>query len=212
MFGGEDALRFWEAVVVSDEGTTLMTVKVALGTRVRVREVVERYRKVRRALTGSAEWDVAGLSRGEAAVVRAELRAEVVRLREAGELLDTVDAIAAYGVRREVEARGWRRVWPDEGHEVAGVGRWPGARDGGYPEAVSFRLPAGLAWQVRAGCWSVSAEAVAGLRDWRDRYPGVVRRRPERGGEVALAEYERLADQIVTVGDVLRAGLRWGLG
>jgi hypothetical protein len=212
VLGCRVALRFWEAVVVSGEGTTLMTVKVALGTRVRLREVVERHCEVRRALASGARWDAAGLSRGEAAVVRAELRAEVARLRDAGELLDTVDAIAVYGVRREVAARGWCRVWPDVGHEVAGVGRWPGTRDGGYPEAVSFRLPAGLAWQVRAGCWSVSAEAVAGLRDWRDRYPGVVRRRPERGGEVALAEYERLADQVVTVGDVLRAGLRRGLG
>ncbi|WND32795.1 hypothetical protein RI578_42625 (plasmid) [Streptomyces sp. BB1-1-1] len=189
-----------------------MTVKVALGTRVELREVVERHRELRRALAGSARWDVRGLSRSEAAVVRAGWRREVARLRDAGEVLDTVDALAVFGVRREVEVRGWCRVWPEAGEEFAGMGRWPGARDGGYPEAVSFRLPAGLAWQVRAGCWSVSAEAVAALRDWRDRYPGIVRRRPEPGGEVALAEYERLADQIVTVGDVLRAGLRRVLG
>jgi hypothetical protein len=199
-------------VLVSGEGAALMTVKVAFGTRVRLHEVVRSNRALRQRLAGDSRWNVGGLSRGEAAVVRAAWRREVAHLRDGGGLLDTVDAIAVYGVRREVEERGWCRVWPAAGEEVAGVGRWPGARDGGYPEAVSFRLPAGLAWQVRAGCWSVSAEAVAALREWRDRHPGVVRRRPERGSEAVLAEYERLADQIVTVGDVLRAGLMRGLG
>ncbi|BFO23136.1 hypothetical protein SHKM778_95240 (plasmid) [Streptomyces sp. KM77-8] len=92
--------------MVSGEGTTLMTVKVALGTRVELREVVERHRELRRALAGSAQWDVRGLSRSETAVVRAGWRREVARLRDAGEVLDTVDALAVFGVRREVEVRG----------------------------------------------------------------------------------------------------------
>ncbi len=113
-------------------------------------------------------------------------------------LLDTVDAFALYGVRHELAVRRWVREWPDVESGAGLMGRWPGARDGGYPEAVSFRLPTGVARQVWAGCWSVSGAAVASLRDWRDRYPGIVVSRSgrERGAQEALAEYEQLADQI----------------
>ena len=190
-----------------------MTVKVALGTRSRVGAVVARHRAVRRELARDAAWGVGGLSRREADVVRARWRAVVAGLREEGRLLDTVDSFVLYGVRHQLAVRGWVREWPDAGGGDAGMGRWPGARDGGYPEAVSFRLPSGVARQVRAGCWSVSAEAVCALRDWRDRYPGVVLTRAGRdqGAVEALVEYERWADRIVTVGDFLRAGLEWGL-
>ena len=228
---------FCECEVVADEGWTSMTVKVAWGTRSRLEAVVARHRALRRELGRDARWSVAGLSRREADAVRARWRAEVARLREEGRLLDTVDSFALYGVRHELVVRRWLREWPDAGGGTGvgqmgrwggggggrlggggrGVGNWgggPGARDGGYPEAVSFRLPVGVAGQVWAGCWSVSGGAVSALRDWRDRHPGVVVSRAGRegGAREALAEYERLADQVVTVGDVLRAGLEWGLG
>lgn len=175
--------------------------------------VVARHRVARRQLTSGAGWSVAGLPRREVDAVRARRRAEVARLREGGRLLDTVDAFALYGVRHELAVRRWVREWPDVESGAGLMGRWPGAREGGYPEAVSFRLPTGVARQVWAGCWSVSGAAVSSLRDWRDRYPGIVVSRSgrERGAQEALAEYEQLADQIVTVGDVLRAGLEWGL-
>lgn len=185
-----------------------MTVKVPWGTRSRLEKVVARHRVLRRELAGDARWSVAGLSRREANIVRARRRTELAQLREAGRLLDTVDSFALYGVRHELAARQWLREWPDAGGWVGQMGRWPGARDGGYPEAVSFRLPVVVARQVRAGCWSVSGGAVSALRNWRDRHPGVV---VSRGGQEALAEYGRLVDQIVTVGDVLRAALELGL-
>lgn len=190
-----------------------MTVKVPRGTRSRLEAVVARHRARRRELMRDARWSVAGLPRREAEAVRAGRRAEVARLREGGWLLDTVDSLALYGVRHELAVRQWLREWPDVEDGAGQMGRWPGARDGGYPEAVSFRLPVVTARQVSAGCWSVSSGAVAALRDWRDRHPGVVVSRAgrDRGAQERLAEYERLADQVVTVGDFLRAGLEWGI-
>jgi hypothetical protein len=198
---------------VADEGLTPMTVKVPRGTTSRLQTVVARHRARRRELTSDARWSVAGLTWREAEAVRVRRRAEVARLREGGWLLDTVDSFALYGVRHELTVRQWLREWPDADDGAGQMGRWPGARDGGYPEAVSFRLPVGVARQVAAGCWSVSGAAVAALRDWRDRHPGIVVSRAgrDRGALEALAEYGRLADQVITVGDVLRAGLEWAL-
>lgn len=190
-----------------------MTVKVPRGTRSRVKIVVGRHRALRRELAGEERWNVAGLSGREADAVRVRLRTEVARLREGGWLLDTVDSLALHGVRHELTVRRWLREWPDAEGGAGQMGRWPGAQDGGYPETVSFRLPVVVARQVRGGCWSVSGGAMSALRDWRDRHPGVVVSRVglDRGAQEALAEYARLADQVITVGDVLRAGLEWGL-
>ncbi|MFE5589181.1 hypothetical protein [Streptomyces sp. NPDC056549] len=195
---------------MGDEGLVSMTVKVVSGTRSRLETVVAHHRAVRLGLARDARWAVGGLNRRKADAVRARWRAEVVKLRAQGQLLDTVDSFVLHAVCHELGVREWSLEWsPAQG----GMGRWPGARDGGYPEALSFRLPVKVARQVRVGCWSVSAEAVGALRDWRDRYPGVVTTRAGRDSEAveALAEYERWANQVVTVGNFLRAALEWGL-
>ncbi|MGW4803102.1 hypothetical protein [Kitasatospora sp. NPDC004272] len=187
-------------------GTAAVTAKVPFGTRVLLKAELEWQREHRKELAADERWSVKGLSRRDAAAMRAAWRTELARLREEGELLDSVDRLAVLGIREELRARGWERRWPTVPEEALDPGRWPGSRGGAYPEAVPLRLSAPLARQVRGACWHTSAKAIGALRDWRDANPGIV---PGRSGE--LEEYERLAAQVTTVGDVWRGGLRRGL-
>ncbi len=197
-------------------GTTAATAWVPPGTRQRMTDVLEQEKRRRRILSSADEWQCHGLSRSAAADVRVRWRREVCRLREGGELLDTVDVLATHGIKAELGARGWDGVWPEVPEEARSLGgRWPGSRDGGYPESIPLRLPSELADRVLAACWHTSAESIRGLRDWRDEHPDieVPRQVPGRPGEWTgpLAEYERLAASVTTVGEIYRAGLRRGL-
>ncbi|MFJ8697067.1 hypothetical protein [Streptomyces roseolilacinus] len=170
--------------------------------------------KVRcRQFTDDERWNSAGLGSREAAAVRAARRLELTRARERGELLDSVDRLATLGVRRELTSRGWDHLWPDYPEEARGPGRWPGSPDGGFPEKLTLRLPADLEHQVRAACWHTSADAIAALLDWRDRYPRVVprRHRAPAGQECALEAYRRLSARVTTTGEIWRAGIRRGI-
>ncbi|MCX5174322.1 hypothetical protein ACFWBF_35565 [Streptomyces sp. NPDC060028] len=145
--------------------------------------------------------------------MRALRRLDVAMARDREELVDSLDRLAALGVRRELQAQGWDRPWPGCPEEARGPGRWPGSRDGGFPERLSLRLPVDLASKVRDACWYTSADAIAALLDWRDRYPRV---RPRRhwappGQEEALEIYRRLAARVTTPGEVWRAGIQRGI-
>ncbi|MFH9400592.1 hypothetical protein [Streptomyces sp. NPDC017638] len=127
--------------------------------------------------------------------------------------MDSVDRLAALGLRRELQWRGWDHSWPDYPEEARGPGRWPGSQDGGFPEKISLRLPADLDHQVRSACWHTSADAIAALLDWRERYPDVVPRRgtvPEEQEDILLA-YRRLAARVTTTGEIWRAAIRRGI-
>ncbi|WP_285783108.1 hypothetical protein [Microbispora sp. NBRC 16548] len=65
-----------------------------------------------------------------------------------------------------------------------------------------MRLPAELAEWVYCGCWHTSAPAIAALRAWRDSHPEAI---TARNNPALYAEYEALANQVTTPGDVLRA-------
>ncbi|MEU5425969.1 hypothetical protein AB0H73_10225 [Streptomyces olivoreticuli] len=165
-------------------------------------------------------WRTQGLTRAQAAAVRASWRSEVRRLRVAGELLDVRDALVEFGVREELRVRGWDREWDPAPEEAWDQGRWIGSRDSGphgYPERLSARLDAALVAQAVAACWWTSWPAIEALRAWRDTYPGIVppRYRPDEEGRRCLtgplAEYERLAAQITTTGTIWRAGVTQGL-
>jgi hypothetical protein len=81
------------------------------------------------------------------------------------------------------------------------AGRWPGSRDGGWPEKIVARLPADLVAQVHAACWHTSKHAIEALRRWRDTHPAVVLARED------LTVYEDLAAQVTTTGRVWRAAV-----
>lgn len=196
-------------------GKALVTAKVRFEARERLTAELEWQRARRRELSGGEPWRTAGLPRREAAGVRAGWRRELGRLREAGELLDTVDVLAVWGIRAELEARGWwERRWPAVPDEAMDPGRWPGSRDGGFEKAVPLRLPQPLARRVYAACWHTSSASIEALRDWRDRNPDAVPRRRWSSLEELedpLREYVRLAGGVTTVGEVWRGGLDRGI-
>jgi hypothetical protein len=177
------------------------------------------HEKSRRIILSSAPaWQTRGRSRQEAADLRDRWRLEVLRLRGACELLDTIDTLASCGIEQDLRQRGWSRTWPPVPSEARALGgRWPGSRTGGFKESIPLRLPSDLAEQVLAACWHTSADSVRAIRTWRDTYPGLVppavAPRPDELPELPepLAEYERLAAKVTTVGDVYRSGIDRGI-
>lgn len=164
-------------------------------------------------MAANPRWSTERLSRRRSTEVRAAWRQRLAVMRHEGELLDTLDALAAFGVRSELRERGWDRRWPACPPAARTAGRWPGSREGGYPEQLSFRLPAFLEHQVRAACWYTSAVAITELQDWQDRYRPILpkRRRPPTGLEHIFDIYDRLAARITTTGAIWRAGIQRGI-
>ncbi|MEO3978947.1 hypothetical protein [Streptomyces sp. CAU 1734] len=194
-----------------------ITVSVRHGVRAGLKGVLEAEKARGEVLSSAPRWQTYGLLRGEAARVRAGWRTEVQRLRGEGLLLDTVDVLVGFGVGEELRARGWDRRWPEAPEEAWDQGRWPGSRDGGFPEKVPARLGGALVARVVAACWETSREAIEALRAWRDEHPGITppRVRVDEDGREQLvgplAEYERLSALVTTTGEIWRAGLQRGI-
>ncbi|MFI1161862.1 hypothetical protein [Streptomyces sioyaensis] len=197
---------------VKDEGTVPVTARLAYGTGANLRDLLNQERKRRTAMAADSQWSTERLSRRLATEARAAWRQRLAVMRHEGELLDTLDALVAFGVRQELMERGWDRPWPVYPPRARTAGRWPGSREGGYPEKLTFRLPARLESQVRAACWYTSAAAICELQDWQDKYRLVLpkRRWAPAGLEHALEMYDRLAAEVTTTGAIWRAGVRRG--
>ncbi|MDJ0375787.1 hypothetical protein QMK19_41050 [Streptomyces sp. H10-C2] len=198
---------------MTEAGTITVTARVAYGTKRQLADMRPLFKAERaraRALSTSAQWNWDGLPGREAAAKRAQWAMYRAHLREAGELADTLDGLVAFGVRTELAALGWDRDWPMLPAQAKNPGRWPGTRDGGWPERVTVRLAAGLVNQVLAACWHTSADAIGKLRDWRDKHPDMLPTRPFRypAEDAALAEYEELAAQVTPAGDIWRAAVQ----
>ena len=192
------------------EAVVPVKVRVGFGVPVLVGDVVKEQHRRRLVLGAVDVWSTSGLTRAQAALVRAGWRLEVARLRGVGELLDTRDSLVAFGVRLELRARGWDHdEWPPLPEEAMGPGRQPGSREVGFPEELRLRLPVELVHRARAGCWFTSVEAIRALQAWRDEHPYVVRTSP--GCDDPLAEYERQAAKVTTTGVIWRAGVTRGL-
>ncbi len=201
---------------MTEAGTITVTARVAFGTKETLRGFKPLFKAEReraKKLARAPEWSIAGLSGREAAARRTQWAMFKEHLRESGELVDTLDVLVACGVRAELTERGWDRKWPPLPAQALLPGRWPGSRDGAWPEGVTVRLPSGLVNTVRSACWHTSEEAIGQLRDWRDKYPDALPNRPFRSAreDQALAEYERLAAQVTTVGAIWRAGVSRGI-
>jgi hypothetical protein len=201
---------------MTEAGTTPVTARVAFGTKRKLADMRPLFKAERaraRALSATPPWDWDGLPGREAAAKRAQWAMYRAHLREAGELADTLDVLVASGVRAELAARGWDREWPPLPAQAKNPGRWPGTRDGGWPERVTVRLPAALVNQVLSACWHTSEDAIGKLRDWRDEHPDILPTRPFRYPEedAALAEYELLAAQVTPAGHIWRAAVQRGI-
>ncbi|MCM2424254.1 hypothetical protein [Streptomyces sp. RKAG293] len=201
---------------MTEAGTTTVTARVAYGTKqllADMRPLFKAERQRARALSTTSPWDWDGLPGREAATKRAQWAMYRAHLREAGELADTLDVLVAFGARAELAARGWDQDWPVLPAQAKNPGRWPGTRDGGWPERVTVRLPAPLVNQVLAACWHTSEDAIGKLRDWRDKHPDMLPTKAFRyaAEDAALAEYEELAAQVTTAGEIWRAAVQRGI-
>ncbi|MDX3697838.1 hypothetical protein PV726_48320 [Streptomyces europaeiscabiei] len=194
-----------------------VTIAAECGRQARLKELLEAEKSRAAVLSSGPQWGTYGLPRGAAAGVRARWRREHQRLRAEGLLLDTGDVLVEFGVLEELRARGWDREWPAAPEDAWDQGRWPGSRDGGFPDRVSARLGGGLVERTVAACWATSCEAIAALRRWRDDNPGITppRVRVDEAGREQLvgplAEYERLSARVTTTGEIWRAGLARGI-
>jgi hypothetical protein len=177
---------------------------------------------------------IPGMSRRAAAVVRRDVRAQVARMRRSGEFGGTRDDIVARAVREELRARGLDRKWPKppEGETDAPGRPWgtPPSQpmgEGGYTHRVSVNLPFSLGDTVRRAAYWTSKAAVEALQEWADRWGDgvdVAMREAERDGipaELALAAAagnlsapqsaleirDRLRQQVLTTGDLIRAAV-----
>ncbi|MFI7296879.1 hypothetical protein [Streptomyces sp. NPDC050121] len=150
-----------------------------------------------------------GLTPAQRDTLRAEQRQELDVLRSRGSLLDKRDRLIAFGLRQELQARGWHHSWWTgvEWEEIP-MGLVPAAPVSTNPETLSLSLPAMLVEQVRSGCWFSSRESIRQLRQWRaDDTAAVLQSREGPPQEV----YRRLADGVTTTGEVYRSGIRRGL-
>ena len=182
------------------------------GSAKRLREFVEGEARRRDGLLAGQfvdhpDWDPkARLTRAEAAAGRVERAAWLEDQRRTGVFLDTKSAALSFGVPAELADRGWDHPWPPAPPEAQYSGRWPGSRDGGWPDRVTANLADALVERVVAACWHTSEPAIVALRAWRDEHPDVLIR-ADAGDAAALAEYERLAEEVTTPGTIWRAGL-----
>ncbi|MEU9521841.1 hypothetical protein [Streptomyces sp. NPDC048224] len=149
-----------------------------------------------------------GLTPPQKDILRGKQRQALDDLRSRGSLLGKRDLLIAFGLRQELQTRGWDRSRPGVEWEEIPVGLLPAAFVSSHPESLSLSLPATLVEQVRAGCWSSSMQSIRGLQKWRaDASTAVLQ--PREGPPEA--EYERLAAGVTTTGEVYRAGIRRGL-
>jgi hypothetical protein len=180
-----------------------VTIQAFFGTEDRIRRVTRVGKALRRELRHSEPW-AERLSRQAPPTVRAKWRLKfaehVSELRADGELLDTVPAIVTLGARRLLAARGWDHAWPEAG-EAKLQGRWMGSVSIGVPERIVCNVDPGLFEQVHGACWHTSLPATEALYSFRRANPGVLMD-PD-----VIAEYNELAADVITPGDVWRDGL-----
>ncbi|TMR14093.1 hypothetical protein ETD86_29550 [Nonomuraea turkmeniaca] len=191
-------------------GHTSITPRISKELRDRLGQRVAQDVERRRAFLQDPRWAVSRrMPAAERATVRAALRAHIADLRASGELLDTVDALMTHAVKAELTLRGWNLDWPPVPANAPKSGRWPGSLHEHWPVKINARIPADLATRVHAACYHTSKEAIDALRVWRDDHPEIV---TPRSDPAAWREYQELADQVTTPGDIWRASLQLLLG
>jgi hypothetical protein len=191
-----------------DTGGMKVTVRVPLGTRLALTSGLERHQAWTQQLKAHHRAQLKGLTPTQKDTVRGGQRQVLDDLRSRGSLLDKRDLLIAFGLRQELQARGWDRSWTGAEWEEIPMGLLPAALVSRYPESLSLFLPAAVVEQVRAGCWSSSKQSIRGLQKWRADASAAILQSREGPPE---AEYERLAAGVTTMGEVYRAGIRRGL-
>ncbi|MEU5221000.1 hypothetical protein AB0G79_33035 [Streptomyces sp. NPDC020807] len=196
------------------------------------REAEEEWLKAAREREG-----IPGLRGRALSEARARVRIERARLRASGKLAGSVELVMLRAVRAELRARRLDRDWEPVPAEAASApGRPVGVPNNqeGEDESTALtarltvKLPDDVAEQMVRGCYWTSAPAVEALWAWASRWgdgpvgkykdalragapPGLaalVAAGASAAPAEALAERDRLREQIVTTGDVLRAALR----
>ncbi|MFE4822882.1 hypothetical protein ACFRFU_42005 [Streptomyces sp. NPDC056704] len=192
-------------------GTITVTARLPFGTRKQLQALTPFFASERARAKTLAMASTAGLDRREAAARRSLWNREKQHLRRVGRLTDSIGALVTGAVTQEVIVRGWSRTWPGIPHQAHG--RWPGSPEGVWPEPLTVDLPADLVQTVRAACWHTCRTEIGLLYAWRERHPDARPRCPTRPGcdAAALTEYQELAAQIITPGEVWRAAVARGI-
>lgn len=224
--------------MTTDGGAVVFVVAVPEGSLEALAAVVAAERRV------EEEWLEArraaldpGLTTRQLAAARREIRAERTARRSRGDFAGNRDLVLTRSLRVVLDRRGLARDWPEP---PAGALDAPGRRTGhsvdtdpdrGGPERLQVRLSVELAATVRRAAYWVSADPIAKLQDWADRWgdgPQVQLEQSARDGVPAelalfaaagakrptadaLLERARLRAAVVTTGDLVREALRHAL-
>lgn len=153
------------------------------------------------------QWWQDGREAALALLSPAERRQALVALREArdlrraaGQHFDTRSSIVAYHLHTELDQRGWlRRTWPPvpRGEATMPGRRWGVANHGMLSATFAVHVPDSDGELLRRATWKVSAPAVRRLQQIAHMGPRLPR--PVR------QERDRLREQVITTGDVIRA-------
>ncbi|MEU6401015.1 hypothetical protein ABZ867_29070 [Streptomyces cinnamoneus] len=153
-----------------------------------------------------------GLSRREAPARRSLWEKQKAELRRKGQLIDSRRALVIAALVKVIAQRGWERLdWTSVPGQTRG--RWVGSPEGVWPETLTVELPVDLVATVFAGCLDVSRQATDELYKWHERNPRAHPNRPlrPRCSPAELADYRRLAGQVLTPGQIWRDAVRAGI-
>lgn len=137
---------------------------------------------------------------------REELDKQRRTLRRKGQLLDTINAIMTHHLAIEMTARGWDHEWKPLPEGVAGMSgrRWGSLGNEGTPwtGTLPISIDGELAEQLLRATYWTSEPATTALQELAD-----ARANDEVSPTEYAVRYSRLAKQVITGPQVLRAAL-----
>jgi hypothetical protein len=89
-----------------------VSVRAPLGTRLALKSVLKQHQAWAQRLQAHHKASLKNLKPAQRDHLLDEQHQELHALRRQGELLDTRDTLVAFGLRQEVQARGWDHPWP----------------------------------------------------------------------------------------------------
>ncbi|MFI6530191.1 hypothetical protein [Streptomyces uncialis] len=196
----------------ADIGTKRITACLPIGTLQEIDDLDTYFAAESNRAKGLPMARTDGLTRREAAARRSQWEKRKKELRRQGELIDSRRALVVAALVKVIAQRKWERLdWTSVPGQTRG--RWIGSPEGAWPEQLTVDLPIDLVSIVLAGCLDVSRAATDELYKWHERNPRAHPNRPlrPRCSLAELAEYQRLAAQVLTPGQIWRDAVRIGI-